>query len=86
MVVAILVKNTIDTELLFSHIDFNVEIIGVMIEGKVIVSIYLPPKSVLASAKENVISLLRKYTKKEIYLTRDLNIDPKRVINAQKSF
>ena len=73
--VAILVKNTLDAEPLFSHIDFNVEIIGVMVDGKVTVSIYLPPKSVLATAREKVLSLLKKYTKKEIYLAGDLNVD-----------
>ena len=73
--VAILVRSNLDSQLLFSHIDFHVEIIAVKVNSQIMVSVYLPPKSVLTSAAEKIKYLLRKYKGQTIYLAGDLNVD-----------
>ena len=73
--VAILVKSDLYSQELFSHIDYNLEIIAVKMENRIVVSIYLPPKSVLQSATDMVRKLLSKYKKQVIYLAGDLNVD-----------
>ena len=73
--VAIMVRTGLDSQHLFSHIDFNVEIIAVQVDSRIMVSVYLPPKSVLTAAATTIKHLLSKYKDRTIYLAGDFNVD-----------
>ena len=73
--VAVIVRKNLDSQFMFSHIDHHIEIIAVTVNSQIMVSVYLPPKSVLSTAADTMKRLLRKYKGQTIYLAGDLNVD-----------
>ena len=73
--VGILVDKEHDSQLITKYIDFNIEIIIVKVHEYITASVYLPPKSVIPDAINQIKKLLTKYKTKTIYLAGDLNVD-----------